>query len=208
MAKPAAATAIGDDLYLFRSPIPSDEVLISAHGGAVGSNVLFTVPAGVTVNFYTFHGFSLIDPGLALAKARPEPKEAITGPGKSNDYFLSKYQGRHGNVNETYDDIDEAVRGEAKRTLDARSKLRQLQAGGASGPKVAMARANVDSSHPFNVVTIRNRFFSGAVRLSDVVHQVRVVAPEIRVFHCSFCRTSMEHDAGFSTAAGSSRVVR
>ena len=68
MPKPAAATAIGDDLYLFRSPIPSEECLISAHGGTAGGNALFDVPAGVTVNFYTFHGFSLIDPGLDLER--------------------------------------------------------------------------------------------------------------------------------------------
>lgn len=208
MAKPAAATAIGDDLYLFRSPIPSDECLVSAHGGTMGGNVLFDVPAGISVLFYTFHGFSLIDPGLALAKARPDPKERVDGPGKSHDYFLSKYQGRHGKANETYDDIEHAVRDEAKRTLDARGKVRQLKSAGATGPKLAMAQSKVDTSHPFSVVTIRNRFFSGAVRLSDVVRQVQVVAPEIRVFHCSFCRTSMAHDAGLSTTAGSSKVER
>jgi hypothetical protein len=208
MAKPAAATAIGDDLYLFRSRIPSEECLISAHGGTAGGNALFDVPAGVTVNFYTFHGFSLMDPGLALARTRPKPKEQIAGPGKSHDYFLSKYQGRHGGANETYDDIDGAIRAEAKRTLDVRGKLRQLKGAGVTGPKLAMAQGNVDAAHPFSVVTIRNRFFSGAVRLSDVVRQVRVVAPELRVFHCSFCRTSMQHDAGLSTAAGSSKVLR
>ena len=64
----------------------------------------------------------------------------------------------------------------------------------------------MDASHPFSVVTIRNRSFSGAVRLSDVVYQARVVAPEIRVFHCSFCRTSIRHDTGLSTIAGSSAV--
>jgi hypothetical protein len=207
MAKPAAATAIGDDLYLFRSPIPSEECLISAHGGTAGGNALFDVPATVTVNFYTFHGFSLIDPGLALAKARPDPKEQIIGPAKSHDYFLSKYQGRHGGANETYGDIEGAVRAEATRTLDARGKLRHVASTGARGTKLAMAQSNVDASRPFSVVTIRNRFFSGAVRLSDVVRQVRVVAPEIRVFHCSFCRTSMQHDAGLSTTAGSSKVV-
>ena len=89
-----------------------------------------------------------------------------------------------------------------------RGKLRDLSSKGVTGPKLAMAQSNADAAHPFNVVTIRNRFFSAAVRLSDVVHQVRVVAPEIRVFHCSFCRTSMEHDAGLSTKAGSSKVER
>jgi hypothetical protein len=208
MAEPNGATAIGDDLYLFRSPVPSRECLISAHGGTKGGNELFQVPDRVTVQFYTYHGFSLIDPGLALAAARPAPKEVIEGPGMCHEYLLSKYQGRHGGGKESYDDVERAVKSEADRLLGARSKLRALEAQGASPTKLAMAQSNVATSHPFNVVTIRNRFFSGTMRLSTLIQQVRLVAPEIQLFHCSFCRTSVTHETDYSTRATSSQVVR
>jgi hypothetical protein len=198
MAKPDGAMAIGDDLYLFFAKVPSDECLITAHGGAFSGNVMFSVAGGVTLNFYAPHGFNLTDPGLALVYSRPEPTEVASGPGNCHDYELSKYQGRHNSAGETYGTIANAVGAESDRFLKARQKVQ----GAGNEKQRELAQGQLAMTHPFHVVTIRNRWASAAVRLSRVVSEVRAVVPMIRVFHCSFCRGHMHNPASPSARAG------
>ena len=198
MSKPDGAMAIGRHLYLFTAKVPTDECLITAHGGAFSGNKMFDVPPGVKLNFYVPHGFTLQDPGLALVYSRPAPSEMVVGPAQCHEYDLSKYQGRHGNNSESYDDISSAVHNESMNLV----RRRRAVADARPGIKRQIAQDQLSQVRPFNVVTIRNRFGSSGVHLSDVITQVRQVVPMIRVFHCSFCRSHMHIDTGASAGAG------
>jgi len=198
MSKPDGAMAIGRHLYLFTAKVPTDECLISAHGGGLSGNVMFSVPSGVSVHFYVPHGFTLQDPGIALAAARRQPTETVVGPGQCHDYELSKFQGRHGNNAETYESISTRVERESADLL----KYRRRVADASSDVMRQGAQVQLDSVHPFHAVTIRNRFASADMRLSEVIRKVREVMPMIKVFHCSFCRSPMHADAGMSAKAG------
>jgi len=152
MSKPDGAMAIGRHLYLFTAKVPTDECLISAHGGGLSGNVMFSVPSGVSVHFYVPHGFTLQDPGIALAAARRQPTETVVGPGQCHDYELSKFQGRHGNNAETYESISTRVERESADLL----KYRRRVADASSDVMRQGAQVQLDSVHPFHAVTIRS----------------------------------------------------
>jgi putative adhesin Stv-like protein len=205
---PAGATPVGKYFYLFKSPISTPECLISAHGGHDRERH-FQVPAGVTVNFYALHGFTLQDPGTALLNAQVNPKESIAGPTSCHDYSLSKYQGRHNKAGETYASIDAQVQSTAQARTAAQSKYMKAAAQGAPDWKLGIARQNVTSQNAINIVTVRNRVGAGDIRLSDLITAVRGAFPSITIFHCSFCRSSMNFDAGLSQKAnmGAEHIV-
>jgi hypothetical protein len=197
---PAGATPVAENFYLFKSPISTPACLLSAHGGHDRERH-FQVPAGVTVNFYALHGFILQDPGTALLNAQVKPKESITGPASCHDYSLSKYQGRHNKAGESYSSISVQVQSTAQARTAAQSKYVQAATQSAPDWKVSVIRQQVTSQNPINIVTVRNRFGAGDIRLSALINAVRGAFPTITIFHCSFCRSSMNFDAGLSHKA-------
>lgn len=197
---PPGATPIGDNFYLFKSPISTPECLISAHGGHERERH-FQVPSGLTVHFYALHGFTLMDPGTALLNAKVAPKESITGPGKCHDYSLSKYQGSHNKAGESYTTIADQLKNTAASRTDAQQKYMVEAAKGAPAWKLSMLRDKVTTQNPVNVVTVRNRVGAGDQLLSTLINAVHSAFPEITIFHCSFCRSSMNFDAGLSHKA-------
>ena len=197
---PAGATPIGDNFYLFKALSSTPECLISAHGGHERERH-FQVPPGITLHFYALHGFTLMDPGTAVLNAKLTPKETITGPGKCHDYSLSKYQGRHNTNNESYGSIATQIQATGAARSEAQSKYIKAAAANAPAFKLGMLRESVVSRHEVNVVTVRNRFGAGDMLLSELITAVHGAFPSLTVFHCSFCRSSMNFDAGLGQKA-------
>ena len=175
-----AQILIGNDLYLFRGEnrTSSDEVhlLISAHGGAVYKQ--FSVPSGINLHFYTKHGDSIFDPGVYnIMKGDFQPVESIGSGGTCEDYWLSKYQGSHGNPEETYDSIQRNIKQNAQ----------------------CLSNRGRNFAYHFDVLTVRNRWnnFSG-VKLSTVLELLAQNYHNYREVHCSFCRDAK----GGTTVAG------
>lgn len=194
---PPGAVAIGSKLYFFKSRSSSTDCLISAHGGFYKGTSTFTVPNGVKLVFYGAHGNTLSDPGIKLMDYEAVPVQEIPNEQDGSvcmNYALSKFQGRHGNLNkpETYQKIADRIamidEDQAKRyTVWLKSEdtdLKQMVLGG------------IDSQRAMNVVTIRNRWFlpGGDVYLKDVIKEVRAAFPLIKRFHCSFCRSLVGDD--------------
>ena len=197
---PAGATPIGDNFYLFKALSSTPECLISAHGGHERERH-FQVPPGITVHFYALHGFTLMDPGTAVLNVKLTPKETITGPGKCHDYALSKYQGRHNKANESYATIATQVQSIGQGRLAAQEKYVKAAAAAAPDWKLGMLRESVVSRHEVNIVTVRNRVGAGDMLLSTLIAEVHGAFPSMTVFHCSFCRSSMNFDAGLGQKA-------
>jgi hypothetical protein len=199
---PAGATPIGKNFYLFKAISSTPECLISAHGGH-DREQHFEVPAGVTVHFYALHGFVLNDPGTALLNAQITPKESITGPASCHDYTLSKYQGRHNRGGrETYASIATQVQNTAQARSAAQAKYVQAAASAKTPDfKLDLLASNVTTHKEINIVTVRNRFGASDQLLSTLINEVRAAYPSIKIFHCSFCRSSMNFDAGLAHSA-------
>jgi hypothetical protein len=199
---PEGATPVGSHFYLFKSPMPSTECLISAHGGHERERT-FLVPAGITIHFYALHGFTLNDPGIALLNASVTPKESITGGPKvtCHDYSLSKYQGTHSKGRETYGSINQQVAATAQGRSTAQEKYLQYVSQGQPDWKLGIEQQKIQSNKPVHIATIRNRFLGGDMKLSAVLSGIRKAQPNINTFHCSFCRSSLYFDAGMSHKA-------
>ncbi|MCA9543661.1 MAG: hypothetical protein KC613_04705 [Myxococcales bacterium] len=191
----AIRTAIGDSLYLHRAkagPItPGHHLLISAHGVFVQELAFFgrplstRVPAWCQLHFYAPHGDSILDPTVpAILSGSYQVFETIRPGSPVVDYRLSKYQGRHGSVNETYESITENLRAN-EAVLDT---IQQQAAKGRAikfGPNFAFH---------FDVLTIRNRWWMKASvgeKLSDVLQALATAGYRYENIHCSFCRSPM-----------------
>ncbi len=188
---------VGKSLYLFTTGVGSyaDECVISAHGGYSSSTKKFSVQA-TSLKYYVNHGDVQQDFGIAkfggTGITKPEVIEPIGAGQQSYNYELSKYQGRHGGTKnkpaETYDSIkgeqisiNEAV--EAQKLM-----IEKLIAKGESQDRLDKVRAAVSRS--FDVVTVRNRWFSSGTNLKDVIAQISKVH-KYSVYHCFFCRSKM-----------------
>ena len=108
----AQQVAVGKYLYLHRPNRPfrvgEFHLLISAHGMVAGSE--FTVPDWTNLHYYGKHGAAIYDPGFRnIIEGKYQVLESSMGGERSHDYFLSKYQGRHGAEGETYETLQQAV---------------------------------------------------------------------------------------------------
>jgi hypothetical protein len=163
MTRPAGATPLGQHLYLFKSSKNTTDCIISAHGGRVFDLASFKVPQGVELKFFGPDTSVLLDPGIVtfdVGRAKANPVETIPGGKRCKDYLLTKFQGRHSKVGETYEVIKDTV----EFTDD-------------------------NPSGSANVVTVRNRWdVVLGVPLSVVVFAVLKEMPTITCFYCAFCR--------------------
>jgi hypothetical protein len=191
MGEQAGFTIYQSDVsYLLLPKEPTNRVIISAHGGhaTLSKTNQFKVPTDVVLRFYSDDTKSVLDPGFKnFFQGEAAPKEIITEGDRSFDYLLSKYQGRHGAKEETYDSIA-AVMNEtaalrasmlASANKATSAKAKNMFLGGAAKEKLAA------------VVTIRNRWFKGEATLSMIVNAVKKQAPSIVIFDCLFCRSTM-----------------
>ena len=199
MAIPNGAVALGSNLYLFKSTTKSVDCIISAHGGFLSESRTFTVPGKLELRFYSSHGASVIDPSIAeffRAQERAAPVETFTGGAACPNYLLSKYQGTHNQMGETYGLVNTAMTNRDKQR--GKNFNAMMRAGDPSKPNPDLQRMYMDqltNAPGASVLTIRNRWnVLMGVTLSDAVKEVRKAIPTIGVIHCLFCRSYMLPD--------------
>ena len=186
--------AVGRYAYLFKSSTNLVDCVITAHGGYVFENRNFEVPAGVTLQFFAEHGNTLTDPGMGSLMrdlAMAVPAETVEAGEDCHNYLLSKFQGRHGSADETYESIMRNISDADKSRLEVRDNIGVAAMRG-NDKAVKKLLEILGKKKGASVVTIRNRWdvFAG-VPLADVIKGVRKAAPSISTFYCSFCRSDM-----------------
>lgn len=199
MPGPEGAIALGSNLYLFKSSTNSVDCIISAHGGFISESRTFTVPASTELRFYSSHGASVIDPSIAQffrAQERATPVETCHAGDDCKNYLLSKYQGDHNQMGETYGLVNTVMTNRDKQRGKNFNAL--MRAGNPDSPNVDMQKMYLEqltNAPGASVLTIRNRWnVLMGVTLKDAVKAVRKAIPTIRVFHCLFCRSYMLPD--------------
>jgi hypothetical protein len=180
--------AMGSDFYYWKAVAGhfQDRVIISAHGGISAKAAAdLTVPAGLTLHYYVIHGVIQGDFGLTAfaAPTPPVPLAPIIAGGQNTyNYDLSKYQGRHGNVNETYASIiaggDNASRHNAM--LDTLTPEDIARVGGNVTGRQSL----------YDIVTVRNRWWSRGSDLKSALKKIRALRGNSLVtVECFFCRS-------------------
>ncbi len=197
-----AQIPVGDKFYLFRHdpqrPVDpaTDHLLITAHGGYMNVNgplgsKTFTVPGWTRLHFYAPHGSTIANPGIYdIMKGEYQVLESA-GPGSQvTNYELSKFQGRHGDANETYESIGKDV----ARNADQLSYQEEIMTSGrAKGPGRNFA-------FNFDVLTIRNRVLRSDPTLKEALETLGRQGFRYENIHCSFCRSGMVGDSPSAAA--------
>lgn len=198
----AAQIPIGEKFYVFRhdasTPVDpaTDHLLISAHGGfmnlkgPLGSSS-FAVPSWTQLHFYAPHGSTIANPGIYdLMKGEYEVLETFAAGDTVTNYELSKFQGKHGDEDETY----ESITGNVKRNREQVSWLsEQMTSGKAHGPGRNFA-------FNFDVLTVRNRVLRSSPTLKDALSELGKHGFRYENIHCSFCRSPTLGASGAASA--------
>ena len=188
-AKPAGTIELGDNAYLFPSPVAaSTEVFVMAHGGSIDITRKFDVPGNVTVAFFVKGNQANYGPGgplgfittqmdnKDLGRTIGEPDDrAYTYTGRAcPDYILSKAFGTHW------------------KTVATRASYRDV-------------RDEMDSRNPGNgpnwvphIVTVRNRKALGTnqnIWLSALIAAIIKAMPNTTRIYCGNCRSDASADA-------------
>ncbi len=159
------------NFYIVGDTTNATECYLTGHGGMNDSNyffdnISFTVPAGVTINFYQPHGYILGFHSGALRDQAPiahggTDDQTYTGGDKCENYILTKDQGQR--LNGSQQDAETF-----EMTYAATQSLAQ--------------------DLGIVIVTVRNRWFHAGVTLKSAVSEVTAAAPGIKTFNCLFCR--------------------
>jgi len=196
-AKPQGATKCGPYCYLFKSESNSKDCLISAHGGFMAENSSFTVPSGVTIQFYGVHGAALIDPNItdfARIYSGAQPVETLTGGQNCRNYLLSKYQGAHAgasgeDVVETYEQVAGTV---SSRDMIRKRQFESMTKEGQAQDTQQMVFEQLMNNWGGSILTVRNRWnVLCGVPLKDAIKAARASMSSLKTFHCVFCRCTM-----------------
>jgi len=199
-------TEIGATLYLFhRQGNFANDVVISAHGGYPRNRpTFFNVPNDVQFLFYSLHDEPATDFGLAgFTNSTSKIKETKAAGAECVNYNVSKYQERAagkglwsfqgfrrmGRSKESYGTIAD--------NLTSADELNDMYAGALATmtPQEIQAKYSITRPIPlFDVVTIRNRWFSGDAAYSSGMLDLRTVLERVQqvhtyaTVHCFFCR--------------------
>jgi hypothetical protein len=187
---------LGKRMYLFMDDdSQADELIITSHGGyyeagkfGAGTKKI-PVPDWTSLAFYGPHTYVLADPSLSNVLNGGIKIYKTAGPGKNViNYSLSKYQGKHGNKNETYATIMTSIG--SNRNLEI---MRQEALGSGDNDKIAMVNKIAPNAFPkFDVLTVRNRYFKGGdPNLLDVLDELDRTDHKYSKIHCVFCRSPM-----------------
>ena len=183
---------LGDQLYYFKPKIGTNTCIITAHGGhtVLTKTNIFTVPSNTVLRFYSEDTYSVVDPGFSSFYHSVGAVKELVSEGESCfDYILTKYQGKGNNeMGETYDSIAQTINQNFNNYnfLDDRMKV----ADKSSSAYAKMHKSKY--SHKFSsVLTVRNRMFKSDMTLSTALAEVKKIDPEILVFDCLFCRSTM-----------------
>ena len=188
--------AIGNDLYLIHGDEgPSDFLLISAHGAT--KNDTFSVPGWTRLHFYAPRKHYLIMP-MSKFQLGSRVVEEINPGGSSPNYALSKYQGRHGDNNETYATLGALVDRTRKSIEAGRPQMPAIPASAGPGIKRWVNESfkekikEYENLLPFDFLTIRNRKpylpFAGGTSLKAALAQLDQSGYRYPYIFCSFCR--------------------
>jgi hypothetical protein len=191
---PVERITVGRYVYLFKSSTNLVDCVITAHGGYIFENRAFTVPKDVTLKFFAEHGNTLTDPGMKNLMAQladAKPVETLTSGQTCKNYLLSKYQGRHGAADETYESIMRDIERADTTRMNFQGDIgKAALKGNDRGVQVLLKGLARNSGA--SVITIRNRWdVLAGVPLAEVIRDVRKVAPSLHNFYCSFCRSDM-----------------
>lgn len=182
---------VSDRLYLFKAHDDSKTCIISAHGGREKKNAsVFRVPADTVLRFYAEDTFCVLDPGFKnFYYKEAVPREVLSEGDECFDYCLTKYQGRHNSMGESYSVIAQTIAHAFAQREVAAAGLKQASASSKYTDKMKRTLANgVAINKTPAVVTVRNRHFKADLTLSQVIGLVKAVSPEMTIFDCSFCR--------------------
>ena len=158
---------LGEHFYLWLSDTQSEVVVITTHGAMLNS--MFQMPAGSSFKFYSlptkvaYSGLdkTLYDDQVVEIKTYNQSQKASWN--LIDDYTLSKFQGRHGNNAESYDDIRLFVDDNKLNVLSVRNR-----------------------TSIFINKNERNTYLSTAVALLGAGYSW------IKEFRCQFCRVEAE----------------
>lgn len=179
-------------LYLLLPKVPTNRVIISAHGGRELTNAnSFIVPSNTILRFYSEDKNSVVDPRLVeFYRQEAVPKEILSEGDRCFDYILTKYQGNDNNqMGESYESIANLINNELRYM---QTSLDQAAVAGARGNARAQATLlqNARKVKMAAVLTVRNRMFRANVSLAEMLDLVRAAAPQIQLFDCLFCRAA------------------
>jgi hypothetical protein len=171
---------INGKMYLIKKSLTgyAPSLVISAHGGIKENGAPTFHTKWGTLHFYSVHGQATDDLGIrnfCSGGKDNQRTESIVATSNCYDYDLSKYQGKHNNVGESY----ESIEGSQNYVDDFNELL--LQAGDRA-PKGS--KQMVD----FDVLTIRNRWYNKNVTLSQALSAIGKLNQYADV-HCYFCRS-------------------
>ena len=182
--------AVGSTIYLHRSDRAFDpettHLMITAHGAAMPGN--FRVPKWAALHFYGRHGAAIEDPGFRdILDGKYQVIETANPDDVCHNYLLSKYQGRHGNVRETYEALQHAVQMNSE-FLDGIHEM-VARRDDRINRVVNRSMGSRGFGYHFDFLTIRNRWHHKlGVQLSTVLSQLDRAGYRYENIHCSFCR--------------------
>lgn len=173
----ATKTKLGDHFYLWRGRgFTSGVCIVSSHGGQTRTGDNFT--SSLHIGFYQTRNESL---RASLNTGLSHPNERVPPNTFCEDYFLSKFQGKHGDKDEDYNAIKRFVDGNNAAVLTVRNRTNIFVKG------------------------------KGNVKFSDALKKIEGGGYGISSIHCLFCRvpTRVEYvPSSFLQAQGIKRIVR
>lgn len=180
--------AIEGCMYLLVPKEGANRVIISAHGGRSKNTKDFRVPKDMVLRFYSEDTNTVLDPGFSnFYEKEAAPKEIVYEGEPCFNYSLSKYQGGHNKMGETYDSIAKTINSAAKQRKSLLTDAGHAESVGKT--KQANIMKNMAAGHKLAaVLTIRNRVMRGDVSLAFALEQVKAVEPKIVIVDCLFCR--------------------
>ena len=211
---PEGTLKVGRKLYLFTDHAGrAENLLITSHGGYFarpefgkqtgrGKNIpglggWLEVPEWTTLYFYGPHKAVLQDPSIAKVFAGMKYLEQVPAGDKVRNYRLSKYQGKHGNKEETY----LTIQGDIERNRNFIS----MRDDAILNPEITLDWIIKHCGKPFpkfDVLTVRARYsvlMAMGITVRDVLKQLEDKDYKYRHIHCVFCRSrilgpSRDHD--------------
>ncbi len=200
----ARQIALGSEFYLWQSEgARAPNLLVTSHGaymprpefGKSSVGGFMNVPAWTTLHFYGPHQHSLIDPGISkVISGGLKVYESAPSGAAVRNYRLSKYQGRHGNENETYQSIRHSI--DNNRMFEA---LRQEALASADPEKLRYVQRVAPNAFPaFDVLTVRNRWWMGGMgaTLRELLQELSRAGHRYPNVHCVFCRSRLIGSSG------------
>lgn len=181
---------IGDYLYFFRSPVAGcSHCLLFGHAGWVPRlGDKFVIPAGVTLNFRSWHGSpNTSNPTREILDNRPRydryERRMIDKP-KAAAMLIANHEKKTFRVGESccnYIIVKGVGKHWDKKNPDDSSYTRLAE----------LVGMTADTGAPVHFVSVRNRRFSNAKKfqlLGDVINLVKKHEPQITTFVMAGCR--------------------